>query len=77
MAELQDCLQNYRTKFSARPPDLRNQRFDDELKQFDDSDGMQDLPSAPAVDYEPGAPPKEYGDGLKKYLWVILVYRHF
>lgn len=62
----------YRAKWPARSPDLSRQMFDDELELL--TDGLSELPPAPASDVIWGTPPTSWPDDAAmktKYLWVV------
>lgn len=62
----------YREEFVIRTPDLRRQRFDDELLQLTAQDGMAEMVVSPSTSAVPGVPPtRPREDGVEKYLWVI------
>jgi hypothetical protein len=64
-------LSQYRTEYTARPPDLATQRYDDEMRSFSVADGVAELLPPPAEPFEAGIPPRARGNGIAKYLWVV------
>ena len=60
-------------KYPLREPNLRNQRYPDELELLSEKHGIFFLTTPPMKDVKTGTPSgiHESFDGLSKYLWVI------
>jgi hypothetical protein len=68
---------SHRQQFAARPPNLRRQRFDDEILPLLAVDGLREFPASPAPDVLFGEAPKDSSDAEReratpqKHLWVV------
>jgi hypothetical protein len=63
----------YRSRYEARDPDLKNQRFDDETQNVRPNSDVISLRVAPAAEILTGAPPTEpRSAGEKMHVWLVL-----
>jgi len=61
---------DYKSKYEKRPADLRRMEYSDEISQINE---VVELLYAPMESIEAGSPPiGSFGDGEKKYLWVVM-----
>lgn len=66
------ALRAYRSTWSERDYDSSRLRSPDELRDITGHELVNAVKEAPAAPCEPGQPPMDrFGDGVKKYLWVV------
>jgi len=68
-----EAFSAYRTTYPARPADVSRVRFDDELRQLTEAEGLRNLDIPPCTNVVFGGPPSSDGEAAaEKYLWTVL-----